>query len=140
MYFAIKNNKVILAHRELEVVQSVSPDSVIEQAESSVVNFAYPEKLKVVDGVIVDKTNGEITSEENQKKKDAIKEIRKLHIVDSLIEFGKINDAVAALNADSIKKFRWDSAQMIKVDDADFLALLSAIGVTVDEILEDYEA
>jgi len=124
----------------LEVVQSISPDSVIEQAESSVVNCAYPEKLKVVDGVVCDKSNGEITSEENQKKKSAIKELRKLHIVDRLITLGKINEGIAALNADSIKKLRWDSAQMIKVDDTDFLALLSAIGVTVDEILEDYEA
>ncbi len=140
MYFAIKNNKVVLAHRELNIVQSVSPDSVIEQAESSVVNCAYPEKLKVVDGVVCDKSNGEITSEENQKKKDAIKELPKSWIRKKLRMLGKEEAADAILDANLQMKKDYNDSVIIYVDDANLLAVLSAIGVTVDQILEDYEA
>lgn len=60
---------------------------------------------------------------------DDVKFITKLEIIDRLIVFGKLADALAALNSDATKKARWDAATEIATDDADVIALLTAIGI-----------
>lgn len=56
--------------------------------------------------------------------------IPKLVIVDRLIVLNKLADALTALNSDATKKARWDAATEIAVDDADVIAVLTAIGIT----------
>ena len=56
--------------------------------------------------------------------------IPKLAIVDRLIALGKLTDALTALNSDVEKKARWDAATQIALDDADVIAVLTAIGIT----------
>ncbi len=140
MYFAIKNGKVVLAHRNYETVAACPHDSIAEKAESLLSFAAYPDKLKVVSGEVVDKTDAEIAADIEAARVASIKEVRKLHIVDRLNALGKFDAAMSALNADALKKERWNAATMIAVDDSDFLALISALGVTMTQILENYEA
>ena len=66
---------------------------------------------------------------------DDIVYIPKLTIVDRLIVLGKLSDALAALNADATKKARWDAATEIASDDADVIAVLTAIGVEPNTVL-----
>ena len=61
--------------------------------------------------------------------------IDKLIIVDRLIAFGKLPDALTALNSDTTKKARWDAATQIAVDDTDVIAVLTAIGVEPNTVL-----
>jgi len=140
MYFAIKDGKVVLAHRDYETVAACPHDSIAEKAESLLTNAAYPEKLKVVAGEVMDKTDAEIAADVEAARVASIGEVRKLHIVDRLAALGKFDAAMSALNSDALKKERWNAATMIAVDDADFLALLSAVGVSLSQILENYEA
>ena len=140
MYFAIKNGKVVSAHRDYSIIAACPHDSIAEKADSLLVNAAYPDKLKVVEGEVVDKTDAEIAADVEAARVASIKEVRKLHIVDTLAALGKFDAAMSALNADALRKARWDAATMIAVDDSDFLALISALGVTMTQILENYEA
>lgn len=56
--------------------------------------------------------------------------LSKLTIVDRLIALGKLSDALTGLNSDATKKARWDAATEIAIDDADVIAVLTAIGIT----------
>lgn len=64
-----------------------------------------------------------------------VKILSKLLIVDRLIAAGKIEAAIAALNADPVGKFRWDAAQEIASNDPQVRAFLAVIGANPDEIL-----
>ena len=61
---------------------------------------------------------------------EATEYITKLTIVDRLIALEKLSDALTALNSDSTKKARWDASTEIAIDDADVIAVLTAIGIT----------
>ncbi|OGV36148.1 MAG: hypothetical protein A2020_12145 [Lentisphaerae bacterium GWF2_45_14] len=56
--------------------------------------------------------------------------ISKLVLTDRLIALGKLSDALNALNSDTVKKARWDASTEIAIDDADVIAVLTAIGIT----------
>lgn len=141
MYFAIKAGKVVLAHRNYETVAACPHDSIAEKDESLLANAAYPERLKVVAGEVVDKTDTEIAADAEAARIASIKEIRKRHIRLRLRELGKEDAADAILNdpANARIKKDWLDSVSIKIDDADFLSLLSALGVSINQILEGYE-
>ena len=61
--------------------------------------------------------------------------IPKLAIVDRLIALGKLTDALTALNSDAIKKARWDASTQIALDDADVIAVLTALGIDASQVL-----
>ncbi len=66
---------------------------------------------------------------------DDVKYIPKLVIVDRLIALGKLADALTALNSDVEKKARWDAATQIALDDADVIAVLTALGIDASQVL-----
>ena len=64
-----------------------------------------------------------------------VKEITKLTIVDRLIAIDKLSDALTVIESNATQKARWDAAMYIKIDDADVIAVLTAIGVDSSAIL-----
>lgn len=66
---------------------------------------------------------------------DDIVYIPKLTIVGRLIALGKLSDALTALNSDATKKARWNAATEIATDDADVIAVLTAIGIEPSTVL-----
>jgi len=85
--------------------------------------------------------NGAYTGEEtNISQLDVtavIKEITKLVILDRLDALGKAEDAVAILELpqNKKKKYRWDCATIISIDDTDVIAIIEAVGVDPAVIL-----
>ncbi len=61
--------------------------------------------------------------------------INKLEIVFRLENTGKLNDALALLNADPIKLAKWNAAVEIAISDIDVRSMLNSISVNPDEIL-----
>ena len=61
---------------------------------------------------------------------DDIVYISKLTIMDRLEALGLQETAVTALNSDAVKLARWNAATEIASDDADVIAVLTAIGIT----------
>ena len=56
--------------------------------------------------------------------------ISKLTIMDRLEVLGLQVAAITALNSDAVKLARWNAATKIATDDADVIAVLTAIGIT----------
>ncbi len=61
---------------------------------------------------------------------ETITYISKLTIMDRLESLGLQTAAVTALNSDAVKLARWNAATEIAIDDADVIAVLTAIGIT----------
>ena len=61
--------------------------------------------------------------------------ISKLEIVSRLEGIGKLNDALALLNADPIRLAKWNAAVEIAISDIDVRSMLNSISVNPDEIL-----
>ena len=75
------------------------------------------------------------TPEAADPEPETITYIPKLAIVDRLIALGKLSDALAVLNSDATKKARWDAATEIATDDADVIAVLTALGIDASQVL-----
>ena len=72
---------------------------------------------------------------EGNHEKQKTTTIPKLAIVDRLITLGKLADALTALNSDVTKKARWDASTQIALDDADVIAVLTALGIDASQVL-----
>lgn len=84
---------------------------------------------------IIGEYTGNETNISELEIENIVKEITKLAIIDRLIAIDRIDDALTALESDTIAKARWEAAISIKINDPDVIALLTAIGVDPETIL-----
>ena len=113
-------------HNQIAVVCPITGVSVGNESDKATWSFVAAETATVEEIASVQS----IIDNADLSILDDVKYISKLTVVDRLIALGKLSDALTALNSDATKKVRWDAATEIATDDADVIAVLTAIGIT----------
>jgi len=138
MYFQTDGVSKVLCSLRVPFPEGTA--NVIEQSEVGLIDAGVPSRQKVVNGVVVSKTEAEYTADCIAEWTAGVQWISKYYVIQKITELGKYDEGIALLKSNDVAYQEWLAATDLSRTNAVLLGMLSTLSITMDQLLDGYYA